>query len=94
MPLALVINELTTNAAKHGCDHEGHCEIWVSLARSEGDLVLTVRDNGPGFNFEETGRRSSGTGLVSGLVRQLRGTFSVAPGPGAECIVRFGYCDS
>ncbi len=89
MPLALVINELTTNAAKHGCDHEGHCEMWVSLTRSEGELVLTVRDNGPGFNFEETGRRSSGTGLVSGLVRQLRGTFSVAPGPGAECTVRF-----
>ncbi|QKK20447.1 sensor histidine kinase [Rhizobium indicum] len=89
MPLALVLNELLTNAAKHGCDDEGNCEIWISLKRSEGDFELTVRDNGPGFDFKVTGRRSSGTGLVSGLVRQLRGSFSVAPGPGARCTVRF-----
>ncbi|UXN68003.1 PAS domain S-box protein (plasmid) [Devosia neptuniae] len=89
MPLALIINELLTNAAKHGCDHAGSCQIWVSLARTDGDFVLRVRDDGPGFNFADTGRRSSGTGLVSGLVRQLRGSFSVAPGAGAECTVRF-----
>ena len=89
MPLALVVNELLTNAAKHGCDHEGKCVIWVSLEREETELVLTVRDEGPGFSIENTGRRSSGIGLVSGLVRQLRGSFSVAPGPGARCMVRF-----
>ncbi|PDS77628.1 PAS domain S-box protein [Rhizobium sp. L43] len=89
MPLALVLNELLTNAAKHGCDDTGNCEIWVSLRRSEGDFVLTVRDNGPGYDFKVTGRRSSGTGLVSGLVRQLRGSFTVAPGAGAQCTVRF-----
>ncbi|TXR46623.1 PAS domain S-box protein [Phyllobacterium endophyticum] len=89
MPLALVINELLTNAAKHGCDDAGKCDIWVSLRRTDGDFVLTIYDNGPGFNLEDTGRRSSGTGLVSGLVRQLRGSFSVEPGPGAKCTVRF-----
>lgn len=89
MPLALVVNELLTNAAKHGCDHEGKCVIWVSLEREETELVLTVRDEGASFSIENTGRRSSGIGLVSGLARQLRGSFSVAPGPGARCMVRF-----
>ncbi|WP_244919984.1 sensor histidine kinase [Rhizobium grahamii] len=89
MPLALVLNELLTNAAKHGCDDTGSCEVWISLTRSDGDFLLTVRDSGPGFDFKVTGRRSSGTGLVSGLVRQLRGSLSVAPGPGAQCTVRF-----
>ena len=89
MPLALILNELLTNAAKHGCDEAGDCRIWVSLKRADGDVLLRVRDDGPGFDFKDTGRRSSGTGLVSGLVRQLRGTFSIAPGPGAECTVRF-----
>lgn len=89
MPLALILNELLTNAVKHGCDHQGRCEIWVALERVEGELMLTVRDNGEGFDLENTGRRSSGTGLVSGLVRQLRGSFSVASGPGARCTVRF-----
>lgn len=90
MPLALILNELLTNAAKHGCDDQGNCDIWISLNRDdEGDLFLTVRDSGPGFDFKDTGRRSSGTGLISGLARQLRGTFSVAQGPGAVCTIRF-----
>ncbi|AYM66085.1 PAS domain S-box protein [Agrobacterium fabrum] len=93
MPLALILNELLTNAVKHGCDPEGKCEIWVALTRVEGDFVLTIRDSGPGYRFENTGRRSSGTGLVSGLVRQLRGSFAVAPGPGAQCTVRFAATD-
>ncbi|MGB8287754.1 MAG: PAS domain S-box protein [Rhizobium ruizarguesonis] len=89
MPLALILNELLTNAAKHGCDDSGRCEIWISLMRSDYEYVLTVRDRGPGYDFKDTGRRSSGTGLISGLVRQLRGSFSVSPGPGALCTVRF-----
>lgn len=90
MPLALIINELLTNAAKHGCDDQGNCDIWISLNRDDdGYLLLTVRDSGHGFDFKDTGRRSSGTGLVSGLARQLRGTFSVAPGSGAICTIRF-----
>ncbi|MFW8646301.1 sensor histidine kinase [Rhizobium beringeri] len=32
MPLALILNELLTNAAKHGCDDSGRCEIWISDA--------------------------------------------------------------
>ncbi|MGO6855390.1 sensor histidine kinase [Rhizobium beringeri] len=89
MPLALILNELLTNAAKHGCDDSGSCEIWISLTRSDGEYLLTVRDRGPGYDFKDTGRRSSGTGLIAGLVRQLRGAFSVSPGPGALCTVRF-----
>ncbi|MBY5565353.1 MULTISPECIES: sensor histidine kinase [Rhizobium] len=89
MPLALVLNELLTNAAKHGCDDSGRCEIWISLIRRDSEYVLTVRDRGSGFDLKDTGRRSSGTGLISGLVRQLRGSFSVSPGPGALCTVRF-----
>lgn len=88
MPLALILNELLTNAAKHGCDNHGSCDIWISLNDDNGALLLTVRDSGSGFDLRDTGRRSSGTGLISGLARQLGGTFSVARGPGALCTVR------
>jgi two-component sensor histidine kinase len=89
MPLALILNELLTNAAKHGCDDQGSCDIWISLNRGkDGSLLLIVRDSGSGFDFKDTGRRSSGTGLISGLARQLRGTFSVTRGPGAVCTIR------
>ena len=89
MPLALILNELLTNAAKHGCDENGRCRVWVTFKRLGENFELTVRDSGPGYVFEPTGRRSSGTGLVAGLVRQLRGSFSVAPGPGAVSTILF-----
>lgn len=88
MPLALILNELLTNAAKHGTKGEAG-EITVSLRRSDGQIVLSVDDCGPGFDLHETGRASSGLGLVKGLARQLRGAFTVERGMGARCMVRF-----
>lgn len=89
MPLALIVNELLTNAAKYGVNGRGAGEIGVSLKRDNDQVVLCVEDDGPGFDLHETGRRSSGLGLISGLARQLRGTFTVERGAGARCIVRF-----
>jgi two-component sensor histidine kinase len=89
MPLALIVNELLTNSAKHGLNGRSGGNIDVSLRRLEGQVQLCVEDDGPGFDLDCTGRRSSGLGLVTGLARQLRGTFTVERGPGARCIVCF-----
>lgn len=89
MPLALIFNELLTNAVKHGAMRSGNLSVRVGLVR-EGDLfVLYVEDTGPGFDLNAVRARSSGLQLVEGLVRQLRGTFEVARGPATRCIVRF-----
>ena len=89
MPLALILNELLTNAAKHGINGHGTGHINVKLQRENGLANLSVEDDGPGFQREETGRRSSGLGLVQGMVRQLGGKFTVEPGRGGRCIIRF-----
>jgi len=91
MPLALILNELLTNAAKHGINGRGTGEITVKLTQADGLIMLSVEDDGPGFDLHETGRRSSGLGLVRGMTRQLRGTFMVERGAacGCRCIVRF-----
>ena len=89
MPLALILNELLTNAAKHGINGRGTGEIMVTLVRDNDHLVLSVEDDGPGFHMRDTGRRSSGLGLVRGLSQQLRGSFDVEDGSGGRCIVRF-----
>lgn len=88
MPLALALNELVTNAMKHA-SRNGGVNIKVTLGR-EGDYdVLSVEDDGPGFTLTNEQGRSSGLGLVSALARQVRGSFSVEPGPGARCVMRF-----
>jgi two-component sensor histidine kinase len=87
MPLALILNELLTNAVKHGSIGGA---IRVGLAHADGSYCLHVEDDGPGFELEAAQRkRSSGLGLVGGLARQLGGTFEVQRAKGARCIVRF-----
>ncbi|HET7718064.1 MAG TPA: PAS domain S-box protein, partial [Bauldia sp.] len=90
MPLALILNELLTNAVKHGINGSGGATIRVRLAKEAEALELSVEDGGPGFELAAaTHRRSSGLGLVNGLARQLGGSFSVERRKGARCIVRF-----
>lgn len=89
VPLALIVNELVTNAAKHGVDGRNKGSVRVGLAREGEAFVLHVEDDGPGFELAETRRRSSGLGLVTGLVRQIGGSFKVERTPGARCTVEF-----
>jgi PAS domain S-box-containing protein len=88
MPLALILNELLTNAAKHGVI-EGEGSIRVALTRGLDSFELVVEDDGPGFDLGEAHRRASGLGLVSGLARQLGGALKVERAPGARCRVQF-----
>jgi two-component sensor histidine kinase len=89
MPLALVLNELLTNAAKHGANERGRVSIDVGLNQRPGSHELYVQDHGRGFNFEEAQGRRSGLGLVAELAQQLKGTFTVERRSGARCTLRF-----
>jgi PAS domain S-box-containing protein len=89
MPLALILNELLTNAAKYGVNGRGEGSIRVRLTKGLDSFELTVEDDGPGFELGEASRRSSGLGLVSGLARQLGGALKVERAPGARCRVQF-----
>ncbi|HEX8626287.1 MAG TPA: histidine kinase dimerization/phosphoacceptor domain -containing protein [Allosphingosinicella sp.] len=89
VPLALVLNELVTNAAKYGTDAEGRGTIRVALTGTEGRFLLAVEDDGPGFDLCEVRRKSSGLGLVAGLARQVGGSFRVERRGGARCLLEF-----
>ncbi|MGO4833490.1 sensor histidine kinase, partial [Rhizobiaceae sp. 2RAB30] len=88
MPLALVLNELLTNAIKHG-SADGTGTICVGLRRENEVFRIFVEDNGPGFDLSEVHNRSSGLKLVQGLARQLRGELTVTTEPKTCCSIRF-----
>ncbi len=94
-PLALIVNELVTNAAKHGLDAHGEGInkegiIRVGLKKNDSNgFLLYVEDDGPGFDLQEVRHRSSGLQLVQGLARQLRGRFEVTRTPATRCCVHF-----
>jgi PAS domain S-box-containing protein len=90
MPLALILNELITNAAKYGAGVEGVGRVRIGLTRQGGTRTLYVEDEGPGFVFTSGSKRASGLGLVSGLSKQLGGSFKVDRlSVGARCVVQF-----
>ena len=76
VPVALVVNELLTNALKHGFPAGRSGEIMVS-ARHEGmHIAVTVRDNGVGLPPGVTQDAASGLGfrLIGLLTEQLHAT--------------------
>src|SRR5262249_16365124 len=79
-PLALILNELLTNAVKHGLKGEEGV-IRVGIAHHADQFTLYVEDEGEGFDFAAGGRRSSGPSLVQALARQLKGRLEVTRSP-------------
>ena len=55
MPLALILNELLTNAVKYGCNGGGEAQIRVGLTNGDG-FELYVEDDGPGFDLQSVRR--------------------------------------
>jgi two-component sensor histidine kinase/PAS domain-containing protein len=84
LPCGLILNELVTNAFKHGRDADGLCRVTITLRASEGGFVLRVADAGRGFteDWSTLRRRSLGAQIVESLVRQLRARLEVASSTG------------
>jgi two-component sensor histidine kinase len=70
VPLALMVNELVTNAIKHG---GGGCRI-VLRSESVNVLKLTVADAGQGPSPDRPQQRGMGSRILHGLARQLGAT--------------------
>lgn len=87
-PLALVVNELVTNAVRHAFKERGG-RILVRV-RLEGDeLVVGIEDDGVGMPGQELGRGSFGRTVVELLARQLQAQVVWQPAdPGTRATVR------
>ena len=80
IPLGLLINELVTNAVKYAYP-DGRGDITVTAHEINGHLHVEVSDQGIGLpaGFDIDGPRTSlGFKVITGLVRQLQGSLTVA----------------
>ena len=93
VPCGLILNELISNAFKHGFASARDGEITVALlANSNGRCLLRVDDNGAGIpsDFDVNTKKSLGLRLVRSLTRQIRGSFElVRTEPGTSARVQF-----
>lgn len=92
LPCGLILNELVSNAFKHGFPN-GAGEIRLTLRKApEGKCTLSVEDNGVGIppDLNLNTSKSLGLRLVRLLTQQIRGSFELTrSNPGTSAHLRF-----
>lgn len=91
-PLAIILNELITNALKYGCPPGRACIIRVAFMSEGEDYRLSVSDDGAGLpkGFTPISTKSLGMRAITALAGQLGGRFVVeSPERGATFSVVF-----
>ena len=91
--LALVLNELITNAITHGFEGLPSGSVQVAISREDDLCVLSVADDGVGMKPQEELQRSHlGLTIVRTLVeKDLRGKLEFLPAAphGTKVVIRF-----
>jgi two-component sensor histidine kinase len=89
--LAMIITELCQNAVEHGlADSSG--EVRVVPTAGDGRLRVEISDDGRGLpeDFDLATSRSLGLSIVTTLVAEMEGSFTLGPqpdGPGTRAVV-------
>jgi two-component sensor histidine kinase len=81
VPLALVVNELITNAIQHSRPASGSGSVHIALKQQEDNYSISVSDPGGGPPAAQTGDLGTrhaglGTRIVDTLARQINATVS------------------
>jgi two-component sensor histidine kinase len=91
VPCGLIINELISNAMKHGFPDERPGRILLELKLEGQQVRLRVADDGiglpPGLDMQKS--PTLGMRLVWMLSRQLHGSVQIEAGPGTSILVTF-----
>jgi len=80
IPLALIVNELITNAYKHAFSNKDNGVIEISLLENNKQVFLTIKDNGKGFDRSQVPAKSIGMDILNGLVEQIEGSCDLKTG--------------
>jgi len=89
IPCGLIVNELITNAFKHGRTLDRKLSIRIRLKEYNNSVFLEVGDNGPGFPKEQKQVSSLGLDLIKSLVEQLDGEYTFQNQNGLQFNLRF-----
>jgi two-component sensor histidine kinase len=87
--LALIVNELVMNAIAHGFPDDRAGVVRVELEQSGARAVLTVSDDGQGYDPQAAQTGHLGLWLVNGLAAQVRGALTTTTDSGVRTRLEF-----
>ncbi len=89
--LALILNELVSNALKYAFKNVQDGKLQIDLTRNNKEVILTVQDNGPGLpeEFDIQTNDSLGLKLVKLLTKQIEGELKFESQNGLKVQVLF-----
>lgn len=91
IPCGLLVNELISNALKHGLKDQSSGLLVIKLQRRDAEIILTVENNGAplpeNFNIDKTD--TLGMQLIASLTQQLIGEISYKTKPHTIFELRF-----
>lgn len=89
VPFGLLINELLCNAYEHAFKDLNEGQVHLSFREENGQIQLTLKDDGQGFPENGESQQSLGLNLVYGLTDQLGGSISFKNIDGTEAHLQF-----
>ncbi|NET03835.1 MAG: PAS domain S-box protein [Symploca sp. SIO2B6] len=91
IPVGLIVNELVSNALKHGFTQKKSGTIWIELTSEDSDFLLVVKNDGVKLldNLNVQTPKSLGLQLVKALSNQLDGKMKMVAEPVTTFEVRF-----
>ena len=88
-PVALMMNELITNALKHAFPDNRPGRLSITVQPDGRYFGIKILDDGVGMPQEIVGARSFGKRLIESLARQLNASIAWQPGkPGTLIDIR------
>ncbi len=89
LSIAMIVNELLTNAVKYAFDEGQAGNILISIVRQDADVCITLSDDGKGLpgNFDPALSTGLGMLIVTALVGQIGGKLSIVPQEKGTCFL-------
>ncbi|UKN02253.1 sensor histidine kinase [Paracrocinitomix mangrovi] len=87
--LGLVINEILTNAIRHGLEETSNPELNIKMKKSSAGINIFISDNGVGFDPQSPEfNKGLGSDIIYGIIKQLSGEISCTNSSGTQYTIR------
>ena len=90
-PIALLVYHIAREGVMNAMKHSGATNVWIDLRMEDDDVLLTIRDDGVGFDIDAPGPEGHfGLAMMRERAQVAGGTYSVesARGRGTTISVR------